>query len=382
MPSRFAFIVHPINVRSDLASRIPLVRFLPMAIIERILLAKRPAAVAHVTGIVSETGAEAEGWFIGCPLTPRQFLGLPVEQVYSRLEECGHIAESLGAEIIGLGAFSSVAGDGGITLAKRLKIAVTTGNSYTVATAVEGAARGAAMMGIRIPEATVAVVGATGSIGATCAEILARDAHKVVLIGRNSERLGALAERLGANSQAKFEVSIDVEQGLKDADVVITVSSAAQAIILPKHIKRGAVVCDVARPRDVSGAVARERDDVLVIEGGVVRVPGKMRSTSLRTGDTFSFGFPEGTAYACMSETIALALENRMESFTLGKEVSVPQADEIAALCARHGFRLDGFRSFERAVTDAEIDAIRKRAGRAEAVPMPVCTVPASPSAE
>ena len=34
------------------------------------------------------------------------------------------------------------------------------------------------------------------------------------------------------------------------------------------------LVCDVARPRDVSWRVHQERDDVLVIEGGMVEVPG------------------------------------------------------------------------------------------------------------
>jgi fatty aldehyde-generating acyl-ACP reductase len=37
-----------------------------------------------------------------------------------------------------LGAFTAVVGDAGITIAKNLNIPVTTGNSYTVATAIEG----------------------------------------------------------------------------------------------------------------------------------------------------------------------------------------------------------------------------------------------------
>jgi predicted amino acid dehydrogenase len=317
---------------------------------------------AHVTGIRSLTDAEAEGWFIGCPLTARQFLTLPLDFVYDTLEKCGRLAEAVGAGIVGLGAFSSVVGDGGITLAGRLNIAVTTGNSYTTATAVEGAVEAARRMGISIPCANVAVVGATGSIGATCAEILAREAREVGLIGRNRDRLDALADRLIPLSPAQIRIHTDIAAGLRDADVVITVSSAAEAIVMPSHLKPGAVVCDVARPRDVSVAVARERDDVLVIEGGVVRVPGEMRSTQGKTGRPFSFGFRPGTAYACMSETMALALEGRYESFTLGKEASVSQVDEITALCRRHGFALDGFRSFEREVSEDEIARIRARA--------------------
>jgi len=111
-------------------------------------------------------------------------------------------------------------------------------------------------------------------------------------------------------------------------------------------------VCDVARPRDVSWRVAKERDDVLVIEGGVVAVPGDVEFG-------FDFGFPPKTAYACMSETMILALEGRYESFTLGKDVSVEQVREISALADKHGFKLAGFRSFERAVTEEHIERIR-----------------------
>jgi ornithine cyclodeaminase/alanine dehydrogenase-like protein (mu-crystallin family) len=43
-------------------------------------------------------------------------------------------------------------------------------------------------------------------------------------------------------------VTDDITEGLKNADVVVTVTSAADAVILPHHLKKGAVVCDVARP--------------------------------------------------------------------------------------------------------------------------------------
>ena len=361
---KFAFIIHPISARRDVARKYPIARYLPEGAIEWFIKRRDPLVAARITGIRSQTGAEAEGWFVACPLTPRQFLTLPVDSVYAKLEKCGKIAEDLGAKIIGLGAFTSVVGDGGITLAKRLNIAVTTGNSYTVATAVEGAVKAADLMGIKLADACVAVVGATGSIGATCAEILARDVREVGLIGRNRERLDAMREQLQTKTTTSLKTYTDVAAGLRDADIVITVSSAAEAIVLPEHIKRGAVVCDVARPRDVSVRVAKERNDVLVIEGGVVRVPGEMRSSKLGSDAPFSFGFPQGTAYACMSETIALTLEERFENFTLGKEVSVEQVDEIGGICRRHGFKLDGFRSFEHAVSDEEIARIRANAGR------------------
>jgi predicted amino acid dehydrogenase len=78
----------------------------------------------------------------------------------------------------------------------------------------------------------------------------------------------------------------------------------------------------------------------------------------------FNFGFPAGKAYACMAETIVLALEGRFEDYTLGKEISRQRVEEIAALAAKHGFKLSGFRSFEREVTQEQIERVRRRANR------------------
>ena len=46
---------------------------------------------------------------------------------------------------------------------------------------------------------------------------------------------------------------------------------------------------------------AELRDDVFVFEGGVVAPPGDVEFN-------FDFGFPPKTCYACMAETMALAL--------------------------------------------------------------------------
>jgi len=366
---RFAFVIHPVDVKRDAARKYPIARYLPERWVEKLLLRKEPMVVSRITGVRSLTGAETEGWFIGCPLSPRMMLELPLEVVYDKIVRCGQIAQELGAEIIGLGAFTSVVGDGGITIASRLNIAVTTGNSYTVATAIEAAALGAEKMGIAIEDATVAVVGATGSIGRTCAEALAPQAKAMLLLGRDTTRLEPIAEQLRLLARGAVRVSDDLSRDLPSADVIITVTSAVDAVIYPKDLKSGAVVVDVARPRDVSVRVARERDDVLVIEGGLVEVPGEVDFG-------FNFGFPPRMAYACMSETMMLALEGRIESFTLGKEVSLQQVQITQALARKHGFRLAGFRSFERALTEDEIAAIRARVRR----PAPANTAPPIPA--
>jgi fatty aldehyde-generating acyl-ACP reductase len=343
---RFAFIVHPLSPKQA-ARRYPIARFLPDGVIERLMRSMRPQIVGEAKRIVAADGSEASGVFVGVPLTPRMMTGgLPVEDCYRTIVAGARLAASEGAGIVGLGAFTSVVGDGGVTVAGRSPIAVTTGNSYTVASAIEGTLEALRSVGGRPDESVLAVVGATGSIGRTCATVLAPKFRRTLLVGRDQERTQSVADSIqGAVATVDFA-------RLTEADCIVTVTSSGD-VIQPDALMPGAVVCDVARPRDVSVAVARARKDVLVVEGGVVEVPG-------RPDLGFDFGFPPGTAYACMAETMMLALAGRYESFTLGKDVSVGQVEETQALAARLGFRLAGLRSFERAVDESTLAAVRR----------------------
>lgn len=353
----FAFIIHPIQIKKDVARKFPLLgKILTERQINFFSRFFPPVYLSEVTGIRSAaTGKELRGWLIACPFTPPTMLSLPVEAVYRKIVACGHMAEELGARILGLGAYTSVVGDAGQTIADRLDIPVTNGDSYTITMAVEAVRKAAAVMGINLRDARVAVVGATGTIGKTCAEMFAGESAELVLVGRRLDALEDVRERCTGRG-ARVSTS-DNMRAIYPADLILTVTSAVHAVIEPQHLKPGAVVCDVARPRDVSKRVAAERDDVLVIEGGMVEVPGPVDFH-------FDFGFPPRMAFACMAETMALALEGRYEDYTIGKDVSVEQAQEIGAIAARHGFRLAGFRSFEHEVSAETVAAIRERAAR------------------
>lgn len=350
----FAFVLHPLRIE-DFARKYPLARALPPRWVESAFALVRPRVLSHVTGIASPAGATAEGWLIGLGLTPRTLLEADLQFVYRRLIESGRLAERLGAKIVGLGAFTKIVGDRGRTVADALDIAVTTGNSYTAATGVEGALEAARAMGIAPREARAAVVGATGSIGAVCSRLLARSVRSLALVARDHARLTALAGTVAEEAGIPVSAGDDVRGAVRDADVVITVTSATEALIAPEDLKPGAVVCDVARPRNVSRLVYERRDDVLVIDGGVIEIPGDVDFG-------FDFGFPPRTAEACMAEAILLALEERYEDFTIGRDISLDRVEEIARLARTHGFRLAGFRRFERRIGDEEVAAIRERA--------------------
>ena len=207
-------------------------------------------------------------------------------------------------------------------------------------------------MGKDLATAHVTIVGASGSIGAACTRILAREAKDITMVARHLQPLEEPAQELSGSVAGKLTVSNDIKHSLKDADVVIAVTSAVDFLIEPEDLKAGAIVCDVARPRNVSREVASKRKDVLVIEGGVIKVPGNVDFH-------FDFGFPPQTSFACMAETMILALEKRYENFTLGRKLTIEQIDTISQLARKHDFSLAGFRNFERAVTDEEIAHIQ-----------------------
>lgn len=352
----FAFIIHPIDPKRDVSRKFPFLgRTLSEKQIDFFSTFFPPVYISEIEGITSQiTGKEVKGWFIACPYTPRRMMQLPERMVYRKIVQTGRMAEKLGANILGLGAFTSVVGDAGVTIANALDIPVTTGDSYTVAIAVQAIRDAAKLMDINMADATVAVVGATGAIGRVCAELMAGEAARTWLIARDEKKLEALRDRLEVRARSELCVSTKMDV-LKEAQLILTVTSSIHDVIQPEHLLPGSVVCDVARPRDVSAMVAAVRDDILVIDGGMVDVPGPVNFN-------FDFGFPEGKAYACMAETIALALEGRFEDYTVGRDITLERVREVTAIAERHGFRMSGFRSFEREVTEEQIEAVRRNA--------------------
>jgi fatty aldehyde-generating acyl-ACP reductase len=127
----FCFVIHPLSFED-------VIRYEPGAagkgrpIVAKILEWMPSYAAAHLTGIRTPDGRETEGWFVAAPLLPSQMLEFPRDDVYARILAAIDVGVSLGARIAGLGAFTGVIGDGGVTIAGRSPIPVTTGNSLTI----------------------------------------------------------------------------------------------------------------------------------------------------------------------------------------------------------------------------------------------------------
>ncbi|HVA29306.1 MAG TPA: hypothetical protein VNF68_14080 [Candidatus Baltobacteraceae bacterium] len=366
-PAKFCFVIHPLSL-DDIARYEPGAVGKGAPIVRKIMEWMPPWATVHVTGVRTPDGRETEGWFVTAPLLPEQMMAMPNEETYKRVLRAIEIGVELGAEIAGLGAFTAVVGDGGVTIAERSPIPVTTGNSLTIAAGIHSLFRGAHEMGVDPASSTAVVIGATGSIGGACVKLIAPKVKHVIMVARNQTRLAKFHSEVAPQLPCESSYTTDIGDAVRRAQLVLTATSSTQDVIHPEDLQTGAVVCELSLPHDVSRRVAVERPDVLVTEGGNMLLPGAPRFERVREpGLEFDTNLPPRTALACMSETMVLALESRLEPFTLGRGIDVDKVIEIDAMAARCGFSLADMRAFDAAITPEKIAATREAAALRQA---------------
>ena len=368
--SRFAFVIHPLSAQyfNNVEAIGALSRVPGMGdVVEKAMAYIPPFIYSHVTGIESPTGAEAEGWLISVGGTPKEMLAHSPEFTYSRLLEAADLARKLGAQVMGLGAFTKVVGDAGVTVAKRAPLPVTTGNSYSASGALWAAHAALRKLGIArvddhgIIHGKAMVVGATGAIGSVCARLLALVTDELWLVSPETAKLLAIKKDIESeNPRAVLHVTARPGDALAEMDLIVTATSAAGNKVLDiMKVKPGCVITDVARPLDMSAEDVAKRPDVLVIESGEIELPGDVHMGNI--------GLPAGVAYACLAETVVLALEGRYETFTVGRNIEWPKVKEIYQLGLKHGMKLATISGVGGVFTDDDFARVREAALAARA---------------
>lgn len=376
--SRFAFVIHPLSTEYFRnVEPLGAITRVPGAtrVVEKAAAYFPPFVYSHVTGITSPTGAEAEGWLITVGGTPKELLAHDPEFTYAKLLEAAGMARRLGAQIMGLGAFTKVVGDAGVTVARQAPLPVTTGNSYSASGALWAAHDAIRRLGLaEVDEAgrlrgSAMVVGATGAIGSVCARLLAHACDELHLVSPEAAKLLALKQEIEReNPRARLRVAARPGKHLRRMDMIVTATSAAgQKVLDIMAVKPGCVITDVARPLDLSAADVARRPDVLVIESGEIKLPG-----NVRMGD---IGLPPGVVYACLAETIVLALEGRYETFTVGRDIEWDRVKEIYQLGLKHGMSLAAISGVNGVFTDDDIARVRDLALAARSRPAGTRTV-------
>jgi len=305
----------------------------------------------------SKTGAVTNGCFIVCTFIP-DMVSKDLYAVYSKVVRACKLAEKYGVGIVTLGGLTSMVGERlGHQISEDVDIPVTTGNTFTAVLAVDGVTKAASLLEKNLKDLKVTIVGGTGDIGSACSRALATKVKQVTITGRTKSHLRTLRAELNKRRRVKVEATSDNRKAISDADIVIAAASASAAILDVGWFKPGAIVCDLAYPKNLSYA-STKRKDIFVFSGGLASIP-----TPIATGIDMGIPSPD-ISYGCFSEVIILALEHRFENYSYGRgNITLEKMQEIKNLGSRHGFILAPFFWADGLIEDAHIDAVKKAAG-------------------
>jgi acetylornithine/succinyldiaminopimelate/putrescine aminotransferase/predicted amino acid dehydrogenase len=383
--SRFAFTVHLMSI-GDLTDLDPALEQFDLVQLEELKKQMADYIDPVPVGVIeleSKCGARAYGELILVPYTAAELVQMDPEKAHDEVRLAVQVAQERGAQVVGLGGFTSIVTRGGLALDAQGLPPLTSGNAYTAVAAKGAVLRACEDRGLRLEGATLGIVGAAGMIGRATALLLADRVERLILVGnahypeRTRTRLrevgvaiigrlwqlrqrggafarGSLAARLLSTDPPRrpaadpdfsawfdlaeragdISITHDAEADLPRADVVLAASSSVRAFIGARHLKRNAIVCDVARPFNVDPAIAAVRPDVTLIEGGLVRVGGRME------GGIHAGPRPD-VVYACVAETMLWALEKAFDRVRPDSSMSMETIDELESYGRKHGFEIE-----------------------------------------
>lgn len=338
--------------------------------------------VQNEVTLTSATGETVTCQFVGCSVSPEDMMKMSKLEKEELMADYHQVAKDRGLnDIIGLGAFTSVITRGGTSLVNYDEHHYTTGNSFTALASTESLMELARSRG-NLRDMGAMVIGAKGSVGRIALmELLLHFGH-VNIVGNprsgveameevvgdclvelikdgyakscdTSSSLGqlfALLERsqtstteggrslierlreLAAQNNIELPITIttDATTVVDSTNYVLTATNEGKAFLNSDTFQPGTAIFDLARPFDF---VASPECNIEVYEGGLVNMPEKVMF-----GDRNIAHHPAGQNLACLSETIALAMEGVDKNYSIGAKRSFSEAKEVYDICIKQGF--------------------------------------------
>jgi len=274
--------------------------------------------------------------------------------IYSKVVKACRLAEKGGVGIVSLGGFTSIVSERiGHSVSEEVDVAVTTGNTFTAALAIDGVMRAADLLNLDISCAKIAIIGGRGDIGSACARALVDKVRQLTLTEHKRTDPNLLAE-LAKRHKAHIIVTNDNESAVRDADIVIAAASVSASFLDIRWFKPGAIICDVGYPKNIS-YTATGRQDILIFSGGLAKIPTPISFP-------VDVGLPANDIlYGCFGEAIILALEKRYENYSIGRgNITLDKINEIRNLGKKHGFEVSDFYWGNRLIGQTIIDKVKE----------------------
>lgn len=343
----YAFLVHPRDGK-DIYRKYPFLKALPQVVLEWFSHNFWPVVVSEITGLTSVAEKKPiPGYVITIAMTAEQMVhnrSLAVKRIVQALR----LAERKGARIVGLGALTASVTRGGLDLVDAIpSIGITTGHAYTAHNVTQYVRELQTRFNLPRGAVRVAIVGAAGSVGSTCAQILARDGFNhltLIDLARKHERFAELPDRLRElNTSVDVEVSADVSR-VYEADFIITATNAPEAVVNSEHVREGTVIVDDAQPSDIAPGVF-DRADVIVLEAGAVATPGITTNFNMGLHSRYD-------NFCCMAELLILASQYWDKHYVVNR-ATLESVDEMSKFGSRLGFTIAALQN-ERELISAE----------------------------
>lgn len=390
------FITHYINengVREGDPSMAVLSNETINALLESVLEISGPILL-HARSISGTTGKSVNVYFAGMLFTAAMAREMMTKNLYSEYADlCNGAVDFLQAsfncKLVGLGQYSSVITKNGKSILNP-DVFVTTGNSYTVGIGVQAINEEISLRVDQHKQLTLGVLGAAGNICSTYVKCFLPHFSRMVLKGSDgasgvlkthrflrelmgyifSEMLGnpnarssviqahvyddlantrtyrelksgeielndlKLVEKISEEMGTKFPFQvIDSLDDLQQCDVTVVATNNPEPFLYSRYFARNSIVYDISVPLNSTDELIHNTRNIKVIMGGVVQLPFdqtiSMRAYPLGTGE----------AFACISETILLGLEDAICNFSYGN-LQPSQVHYMDKLGAKHGFKL------------------------------------------
>ena len=347
----YVFLIYLLNLK-DAKIKYPFAKYLPDKLIDIWGTHYWPIIGDSIIGLRSKNGNLLKGYIIITPLTPKQMFRntkLATRKILKGVK----LAEKMRASLIGLGGFNSILTHDGKDLMDKVKIGITTGNSFSALIAIKNLRKACEAVGLNLKLATLTIVGAAGSVGSACAKILANEVNKLVIIDINKAENEKLYNQLikeSSSHNCKIEVYHTLES-LKQCDCILTATSSFVPIIKSEHLKNGTIIIDACQPKNVDLDVVNNRKDVLVIDSGIAETKSINYNIDL--------GLFKNEVYACLGEILILAYKKSNNNFSIGK-VNPQQVEELSGYMKDSDIKLAKFRNESGYITQEKLGYIKE----------------------
>ncbi|MBI4100266.1 hypothetical protein HY439_00795 [Candidatus Microgenomates bacterium] len=302
-----------------------------------------PFVICNYTGLKNQQGEDLPCFLFCAPFLPEHALADPHFAQRQIIKTARIAKEEYGVELIGLGEFTAMLTRYGQDIEREVPgMYATSGHGNTVNLISEIRTEVASILDIDLRQSTLAVVGAAGSIGSTCAQLFKDDNKRMILIDR-PQKIGRSNKY---SKQGNIQVTSDLT-ALKEADFIICATTAPKPIIFRDQLSKGAVIIDDSQPPNISREEAESAQALIV-------------HPIARTGMArpFDYGLPTADDWACVAEMLALIATRKYDLRTIGP-VRPENVEWMRRLSQEVGFRPAPLQAFGEYITKQQFDKIR-----------------------